>query len=105
VDYRASAALLNISNLDAVPIQRVPTIMDFNFLPDMGTMNGQWQLEEKTGSSVTRWLAPRRPRTFIRSSKHAVRTTSIRIDCCRRLRFDPDAEIRVNQPDADLILE
>jgi hypothetical protein len=39
VDYSASAALLNISNLDAVPIQRVPTIMDFNFVPDMGRMN------------------------------------------------------------------
>jgi hypothetical protein len=40
VDYSASAALLNTSNLDAVPIQRVPSIMDFNFLPDMGRMNG-----------------------------------------------------------------
>jgi hypothetical protein len=40
VDYPDSAALLNISNLDAVPIQRVPSIMDFNFLPDMGRMNG-----------------------------------------------------------------
>jgi hypothetical protein len=42
VDYSASAALLNISNLDAVPIQRVPTVMDLDFLPDMGRMNGQW---------------------------------------------------------------
>jgi hypothetical protein len=58
VDYSASAALLNISNLDAVPIQRVPTIMDFNFLPDMGRMNGQWPSEGRTGCLRVRREAP-----------------------------------------------
>jgi hypothetical protein len=57
VDYPDSAALLNISNLDAVPIQRVPSIMDFNFLPDMGRMNGALRLEENDGSSRTRLRA------------------------------------------------
>jgi hypothetical protein len=40
MDDPTSATLLNISNLDATTIQRVPTIVDFNFLPDMGRMNG-----------------------------------------------------------------
>jgi hypothetical protein len=40
VDYSTSTALFNISNLDALSIQRVPTIVDFSLLPDMGRMNG-----------------------------------------------------------------
>jgi hypothetical protein len=42
MDHPTSAALLNISNLDATTKQRMPTIVDFNFLPDMGRMNGNW---------------------------------------------------------------
>jgi hypothetical protein len=42
MDDPTSAALLNISNLDATTKQRMPTVMDFNFLPDMGRMNGNW---------------------------------------------------------------
>ncbi len=37
--HAAAAAILYVSNLDAATIQRMPTIMDFNFLPDMGRMN------------------------------------------------------------------
>jgi len=51
MDDPTSAALLNISNLDATTKQRMPTIMDFNFLPDMGRMNGNWQLDGQTGCS------------------------------------------------------
>jgi hypothetical protein len=51
MDDPTPAALLNISNLDATTKQRMPTIMDFNFLPDMGRMNGQWQLDGQTGCS------------------------------------------------------
>jgi len=40
VDYTTSTALLDFSNLDATTIQQMPTIMNFNFLPDMGRMNG-----------------------------------------------------------------
>jgi hypothetical protein len=40
MDDPTSAALLNISNRDATTIQRMPTIVDLNFLPDMGRMNG-----------------------------------------------------------------
>ncbi|MGA7780409.1 MAG: hypothetical protein WCA85_22260, partial [Paraburkholderia sp.] len=42
MDDPTSAALLNISNLDATTKQRMPTIIDFNFLPDMGRMIGNW---------------------------------------------------------------
>ncbi|PTB21725.1 hypothetical protein C9I57_03470 [Trinickia symbiotica] len=35
----ASAALLDVSNLDAAAIKRMPTVMNLNFLPDMGRMS------------------------------------------------------------------
>jgi len=37
--YVTAAALLNVTNLDATTIQRMPSIIDFNFLPDMGRMS------------------------------------------------------------------
>ena len=40
MDDSTSTALLHISDLDATTIQRMPTIVDLNFLPDMGRMNG-----------------------------------------------------------------
>jgi len=49
MDDPASAAPLNISNLDVTAKQRMPTIMDFNFLPDMGRMIGNWQSDGRTG--------------------------------------------------------
>jgi hypothetical protein len=39
VDDLRSAALFDISDLDALAVQWMPTIADFNFLPDMGTIN------------------------------------------------------------------
>jgi hypothetical protein len=42
MDNAVTTALFNVSNLDPAAIQRVPTIMDFHVLPDMGRMNGQW---------------------------------------------------------------
>ena len=39
VDYLRTAPLLDISDLDALAVQWMPTIMDFDFLPDMGRMN------------------------------------------------------------------
>ncbi|WP_250516335.1 hypothetical protein [Caballeronia sp. INDeC2] len=50
MDYPTSAALLNLSNLDATTKQRMPTIVDFNLLPDMGRMNGSWRLAALIGS-------------------------------------------------------
>jgi hypothetical protein len=40
MDNAAATALFNISNLDTTAVQRMPTIMDFDFLPDMGRMSG-----------------------------------------------------------------
>jgi hypothetical protein len=60
VDYTTAPALLDVPNLDAVTIQRMPTIMDFNFLPDMGRMNGKWQQREIRGCSATQWQVRRR---------------------------------------------
>ncbi|WP_173262620.1 hypothetical protein [Paraburkholderia sp. NMBU_R16] len=66
MDYPTSAALLNISNLDATTIQRMPTIVDFDFLPNMGRMNGNWLSGGPTGSSQVRSVAPGRPPRCIR---------------------------------------
>ena len=33
------------------PIQRVPAIEDFNFLPEMGRMTARWRWEDRIGSS------------------------------------------------------
>ncbi|AOJ73459.1 hypothetical protein WS83_14965 [Burkholderia sp. MSMB2042] len=50
--HAAAAAILYVSNLDAATIQRMPTIMDFNFLPDMGRMNASLRLAARTGCSL-----------------------------------------------------
>jgi hypothetical protein len=62
MDDPTSAALLNISNLDATTKQRMPTIMDFNFLPDMGRMNGNWLLDAGIICSQGPTAAARAPR-------------------------------------------
>jgi len=40
VDDSTSTTVLDVSNLDALPMQRMPTIMNLHFLPDMGRMSG-----------------------------------------------------------------
>jgi hypothetical protein len=39
VDDSPRGALLDAAQPDLTPVQRVPTIMNFNFLPDMGRMS------------------------------------------------------------------
>jgi hypothetical protein len=38
MNHATAASLLDVSYLDATPIQGMPRVMDFNFLPDMGRM-------------------------------------------------------------------
>lgn len=38
VDNSTCAALLAAAKLDTTPVQGMPTVMDFYFLPDMGRM-------------------------------------------------------------------
>jgi hypothetical protein len=38
VHHATTASFLDVSYLDATPMQGMPTVMDFNFLPDMGRM-------------------------------------------------------------------
>ena len=61
MDYPTYAALLDVSYLNAAPKQRMPTIMNFNFLPDMGRMNGNWlwgaaisSLLDQTAAAIAR---------------------------------------------------
>lgn len=40
VDHSTTAALLAAAKLDMTPVQWMPTVMDFHFMPDMGRMTG-----------------------------------------------------------------
>ncbi|MGF7192349.1 hypothetical protein JOE11_005427 [Robbsia andropogonis] len=51
MDDLTSAATLDVFNLDATPIQRMPTIMNLDFLPDMGRMNGKLRWAGRIGCS------------------------------------------------------
>ncbi|KVE38699.1 hypothetical protein WS69_07980 [Burkholderia sp. BDU5] len=42
--------MLDISDLDATPVQRMPAIMDFDFLPDMGRMSAKYRARVKAGA-------------------------------------------------------
>jgi hypothetical protein len=42
MDYAAAHALLAVLRPQAPAVERVPAIVNFNFLPDMGRMNRQW---------------------------------------------------------------
>jgi hypothetical protein len=46
--HTAAAALFDVSDLDSATKQRMPTIMDFNFLPDMGRMSANLSLAGAT---------------------------------------------------------
>jgi hypothetical protein len=90
MDDPTSAALLNISNLDATTKQRMPTVMDFNFLPDMGRMNGNWRWAGKTICSLGPTAAVSARRRCTVSSVRANSTKSTHVPtsntCSRILR-------------------
>ena len=54
VDEFAIGAALAIHAAQASAVQRVPTVEDLDFLPDMGRMNRNWQLAGRTGCSPVR---------------------------------------------------
>lgn len=49
VDELTGCAALAVHAAQASAVQRVPTVEDLNFLPDMGRMNRNWRLEGRTG--------------------------------------------------------
>jgi hypothetical protein len=51
VDKFTGGAALAVHARQSPAVQRVPTVEDLNFLPDMGRMNRNWPLEEPTGCS------------------------------------------------------
>ena len=51
VDEFTRGTALAIHAAQSAAIQRVPPVEDFNFLPDMGRMNRNWRLEDRTGCS------------------------------------------------------
>jgi hypothetical protein len=55
VHHATATSLLDVSYLDATPIQGMPTVMDFNFLPDMGRMIANLPSEGPTGCSPARY--------------------------------------------------
>ena len=51
VDEFTGCAALAIHAAQSSAVQRVPTVEDLNFLPDMGRMNRNWPWAEATGCS------------------------------------------------------
>jgi hypothetical protein len=51
VDELTGCAALAVHAAQASAVQRVPTVEDLNFLPDMGRMNRNWHLAGRTGCS------------------------------------------------------
>ncbi|WP_208722854.1 hypothetical protein, partial [Rhizobium vallis] len=47
----ARCSMLYPPNVDLAAKIRMPTIINFQFLTDMGRMNGQWRSAENPGSS------------------------------------------------------
>ncbi len=66
MDDLTSAATLDVFNLDATPIQRMPTIMNLDFLPDMGRMNGKLSWDARAGYLPTQSTVRTRAPTFTR---------------------------------------
>jgi hypothetical protein len=52
---------LALNTTHALPIQRMPPIMDYDFLPDMGRMTARLPSEENHGSSLAPSVAPTAP--------------------------------------------
>ncbi|MEM5300266.1 hypothetical protein VSR82_39635, partial [Burkholderia sp. JPY481] len=61
VHHATAASLLDVSYLDATPIQRMPTVMDFNFLPDMGRMIANLLSAGRTGCLPVRFEPANEP--------------------------------------------
>lgn len=49
VNKPAAGALLTVVPTDTAPVQRMPTVMDLDFLPDMGRMTGRLPLAGRIG--------------------------------------------------------
>jgi hypothetical protein len=64
VNDLAVGALLAVLPPDATPVEGMPAIEDFNFLPDMGRMTRRLRLEDRTGCSP----AARAPASELRPS-------------------------------------
>src|SRR5574340_148807 len=65
-----AGAALAIHAAQAPAVQRMPTVEDLNFLPDMGTMNRNWRWDAATGCSwARRPPASARPAASARPSR------------------------------------
>lgn len=51
VDELTGSATLAIHTAQSSAVQRVPTVEDFDFVPDMGRMNRNWPSSGRTGCS------------------------------------------------------
>jgi hypothetical protein len=62
VDDPAAGALLAVLLANPAPIQRMPVVVDLDFLPVMGRMDGRLPLAEKAGCSAVPTAAATAPR-------------------------------------------
>ncbi len=65
VDDWTRGVLLIAAKLDTTPVQRMPAVMNFNFLPDMGGMTGQLP----SGAEIGSLPAPSAPAVVLPRSK------------------------------------
>jgi len=61
VDELTSGAALAIHAAQSSAVQRMPTVENFDFLPDMGRMNRNWQSGDRTGSLPDRYALGSEP--------------------------------------------
>ena len=76
----ADRAPLDVLSSDPPPIQRVPAVMDLNFLPDMGRMTARLRSTARTPCSPAPTAAPSTGRSSPRRS-----------ETCKLLAVQPNA--------------
>jgi hypothetical protein len=71
VNDSAAGTLLTVLAWNTATVQRMPAVIDLDFLPDMGRMNRRLQLDAGTGCSPDQKLVASAPPLAIPSSKAA----------------------------------
>src|SRR4051794_2315697 len=70
--------LFGVELPDLAAVQRMPAVMDRHILIDMGRMNPRWPCQERTACSRAAMKAGQTGLAWLRSSRPASSTTSIR---------------------------
>jgi hypothetical protein len=72
VNALAAQTPLSVLSPKTAPMKRMPTVIDLDFIPDMGRMTLRLQSEDEIGHLLDRMKAAVAPRQSIRSSRAAI---------------------------------